>query len=93
MKFHMNQYTVVFRHPTDNAVEFVHINTLATRYVHLMFFGKLAKEWGFGWDNMQFAQSIDLTLNQGTIMIQDRPLLYKILNGYYQTECELATSS
>lgn len=88
----MNQYTVVFNHPDDNILQFAHINTLAPRYVHLMFFGKLANEWGYGWDDMRFAQGTDLYLMHGTIMIQDRPLRYHILNGHYKTDYELATS-
>lgn len=89
----MKQFTVFFRHPTDDSLELVHINTLETRYVHLMFFGKLATEWGFGWDNMQFAQATDLGLAQGSILIHDRPLNYNIFNGYYNSVDELATLS
>ena len=91
MELNMNQYTVFFNHPDDNMLEIVHINTLATRYVHLMFFGKLANEWGYGWDDIRFAQGTDLYRPHGTIMIHDSPLHYNIISGDNKTDYELAT--
>lgn len=85
----MIDYTVVFNRPDNNTPEFVcidtpefvHINTLETRYVHLMFFGRLANEWGYDWDDMRFAPQTDLSLPHGTIMIKDKPLYYDIVAG------------
>ena len=86
----MNHYTVVFNHHDDNTLEFVHINTKSTRFVHLMFFGKLANEWGYGWDDIRFGQPTGLDLSHGTIMIHDRPLHYDILSGHHKSGSDLA---
>ena len=87
----MIDYTVVFSCPDNNrsevvsigVPEFVHINTLETRYVHLMFFGRLAKEWAYGWDDMRFAPQTDLSLTHGSILIKDKTLHYDIIAGRY----------
>lgn len=89
----MNPYTVVFNHPDDNRLACIHIDTLETRYVHLMFFGKLANDWGYGWDDMKFGQPTDLGLSYGRIMIHDRPLHYQILNGHYEPDDEAAMTT
>ncbi len=80
----MNRYTVVFEHPDEHTLEYVHIRTVNTRYVHLMFFGILANEWGYGWDDLRFADEADLSLASGTIMILDKALHYDILPGHQQ---------
>ena len=49
----MNDYTVVFDHPHEHTPEYVHISTIDTRHVHLMFFGTLANEWEYGWEEMR----------------------------------------
>ncbi len=74
----MNDYTVVFDHPDQHTPECIHISTLETRYVHLMFFGKLANEWEYGWEDMRFAEQTDLSLSHGAIMIKDKPLRYRV---------------
>ena len=89
----MKNYTVVFNHPEDSRLTLIHINTLATRYVHLMFFGKLANEWGYGWNDLKFAQQTDLEASQGTIMIDDQPLHYHILSDDLKANVELAMSN
>ena len=86
----MNDYTVVFDHPDDCTPEVVHITTLETRYVHLMFFGKLANEWEYGWENMRFDQQTNLSRAHGAIMIKDKSLHYKILPGHQEPGAELA---
>ncbi len=88
----MNDYTVVFDHPDDHTLEFMHITipTLETRYVHLMFFGKLANEWGYDWEDMRFDEQTNLSLAHGTIMIKDKPLHYDILPGHQEPGAELA---
>lgn len=90
----MIDYTVVFNHPdyeTPEALqiatpEFVHINSLETRYVHLMFFGRLANEWGYDWDEMQFAPQTDLSQTHGTIMIKDHALSYDIVADHQRSD-------
>lgn len=89
----MKNYTVVFNHPDDNRLTLVYINTLETRYVHLMFFGKLANEWGYGWDDLKFGQPTDLDALQGTIMIHGHPLHYHIVSEDRKPEFELAMSN
>ncbi len=86
----MNDYTVVFDHPDDCTPEVVHITTLETRYVHLMFLGKLANEWEYGWEDMRFAEQTDLSLSHGAIMIKDKPLRYDILPGHLEPGSEAA---
>ena len=86
----MNDYTVVFDRPDQHTPECIHISTLETRYVHLMFFGKLANEWGYGWEEMRFDEQTDLSLAHGTIMLGDKPLHYDILPGHQEPGAELA---
>ncbi len=81
----MNNYTVVFEHPDEHTPEYVYIRAADTRYAHLMFFGKLANEWGYGWDDMRFAEGADLSLAHGTIMILDNALHYTILPGHQKS--------
>ena len=77
----MNNYSVVFEHPEQHTSESVHIRAADTRSAHLMFFGKLANEWGYGWDDIHFAEGVDLSLIDGTIMIAGNALQYTILRG------------
>lgn len=77
----MNNYTVVFEHPDKHTPEYVYIRAANTRSAHLMFFGKLANVWGYGWDDMRFAEGIDLSQTDGTIIISDNALHYTILPG------------
>ncbi len=78
----LNKYTVVIEHPDERTLEYVHIHTVNTHYVHLMFFGLLANEWGYGWDDLRFTGDADLSVASGTIMIIDQALPYEILPGH-----------
>ena len=80
----MNTYTVVFDHPDDATAEYMQIRTVSTHYAHLMFFGTLAKEWGYEWEDMYFAKQTDLFSSHGIIMIKDKPLHYEILAGLHK---------
>ena len=84
----MNDYTIVFDHPNEHTPEYVHINTIDTRHVHLMFFGKLTNEWEYGWEDMRFAEQTDLSLSHGAIMIKDKVLHYEILPGHQEQGSE-----
>ncbi len=86
----MNDYTVVFDHPNEHTPEYVHITTLETRYVHLMFFGKLANEWGYDWEEMRFDKQTNLSRAHGKIIIKDKSLPYEILPGHQEPGAELA---
>ena len=66
----MNDYTVVFDHPHEHTPEYVHIKTIDTRHAHLMFFGKLANEWDYGWENMRFDKQTNLSRAHGAIMVK-----------------------
>lgn len=77
----MNTYTIIFDHPDDATPECIQIRTVSTNYAHLMFFGTLAKEWGYDWEEMHFDKQTDLFSSQGTIMIRDKPLHYEIVCG------------
>lgn len=81
----MSNYTVVFEHPDEHTSKYVHIRAADTRSAHLMFFGKLANEWGYGWNDMRFAEGADLSLAHGTIMILDSALHYTILPGHQKS--------
>ena len=52
--------------PGQPTPEFVHISTPEIRYAHLMFFGKLANEWGLGWDDLSFSDKTSFTQAHGT---------------------------
>jgi hypothetical protein len=80
----MNVYTVVFDHPDDFTPACMHIRIIATNYVHLMFFGTLAKEWGYEWEDMWFDKQTDLFSSRGIIMIKGKPLYYEILAGHHK---------
>ena len=56
-----------------------------------MFFGKLANEWGLGWDDLSFSDKTSFTQAHGTIMIGDKPLHYDILPGHQDPGGDLAT--
>ncbi len=87
----MNDYTVVFDHPDHQTPECLHISTGDARHVHLMFFGKLADEWDYGWEAMRFDDKTDLSLAHGTILIKGKPPLhYQILSGHQEPGAELA---
>jgi hypothetical protein len=82
----MNDYTVVFEHPDQHTPEYVHIRAADIRSAHLMFFGKLATAWGYGWDHMRFAEYTDVSQAHGTIMIAGNALRYTILSGRQRSE-------
>ena len=82
----MNDYTIVFDHPNEHTPEYVHISTIDTRHVHLLFFGTLANEWEYGWEEMQFAKQTNLSRAHGAVMIKDKSLHYKILPGHQKPD-------
>ena len=77
----MEMYTVIFSHPEEHTLEYEHVHTMCIMHVHLMFLGRLAKDWGYGWETIRFTKDADLSHTSGRIMLGIKRLDYDIVSG------------
>ncbi len=78
----MEGYTVIFHHPEEHTLEYEYFHTVYIKHVHLMFLGRLAKDWGYGWEAIRFTKDTDVSHTSGGIMLGMRRLDYDILAGH-----------